>query len=163
MGPVLFAGAPMEYAAVGWREWITFPDFGGIRVKAKVDTGARTSSIHATAIEHVARDGRDWIDFCLFPHQNNHDTFVKCSAPMVERRVITDSGGHAEDRFVVLARIGLGAQTWDIELSLTQRDTMGFRMLLGRTAIRNRFVVLPGKSYLAGAPLDAGFRSQDGS
>lgn len=139
---------------IGWREWVTFPTLGDFQVKAKVDTGARTSAIHATNIEAVQRDGQDFVKFCLFPEQDNHTTFVECEAPLAERRVITDSGGHEEERFIVTTDIKLGVHVWKIELSLTQRDDMGFRMLLGRTAVRRRFLVDPGRSYLEGQPLD---------
>jgi hypothetical protein len=141
-------------ALIGWREWIGFPDFGTFQVKAKIDTGARTSAIHATNIEAFERDGRQLVRFCLFPHQDDHQTFVECVAPMTEKRVITDSGGHEEERFVITSEILLGETRWTIEMSLTQRDDMGFRMLLGRTAIRGRFLVNPGASYMAGKPAD---------
>lgn len=135
---------------IGWREWIAFPAFGDFLVKAKVDTGARTTAIHATDIKAIEKDGKQLVVFALFPHQDDHDTFVRCTAPLAEKRVITDSGGHEEERFIIITEIGLGEYRWEVEISLTQRDDMGFRMLLGRTAVRNRFIIDPGKSYLEG-------------
>ena len=137
---------------VGWREWISFPDFGAFQVKAKIDTGARTSAIHATKIEAFEQDDMQLVRFCLFPDQDDHDRFIECVAPLIEQRVITNSGGSEEMRFIVAADIALGDHRWTIDLSLTQRDDMGFRMLLGRTAVRKRFLVDPGRSYLQGEP-----------
>ena len=148
------ASAPTKrYGVVGWREWVEFPEFSGARVKAKVDTGARTSAIHAEKIRLVSRDGTDRVAFVLHPNQDDRDLAVPCEAPLVERRVITDSGGHEEERYVISALVQLGEHVWPIELSLTDRDTMGFRMLLGRTALDERFLVQPWKSYLRGQPL----------
>ena len=139
-----------RYGVVGWREWVTFPEFGHTRVKAKIDTGARTSAIHAERVELRTCEGNDSVTFDLLPDQDNDQKVVSCCAPLVERRAITDSGGHSEERFVVQTTVTIGANTWPIELSLTDRDSMGFRMLLGRTALRRRFLVNPGRSYLAG-------------
>jgi hypothetical protein len=133
---------------IGWREWIVFPHFGDARVKAKVDTGAKTSAIHATGIEPIERDGQVHVAFVIHPHQDDDSCAIACTAPLVERRSITDSGGHEEERFVVRTEIELGGQRWPIELSLTDRNTMGFRMLLGRSAMRSRFIVRPDKSFL---------------
>lgn len=136
---------------VGWREWVGLPSFGDFKVKAKVDTGARTSAIHATDIEYVETIDRILIAFTIFPHQDDDRTSFRCQAPLVETRAVTDSGGHKEDRYIVETSIRIGDMEWPIELSLTNRIEMGFRMLLGRHAVRNRFLVDPGRSYLSGA------------
>ncbi|MCC2097083.1 MAG: ATP-dependent zinc protease [Hyphomicrobiales bacterium] len=143
-----------RYRAIGWREWVTFPAFEMARVKAKVDTGARTSAMHATNIAVEQGPGGEFATFAIFPSQDDHDTFVECRAPVVGRRSVTDSGGHTEERVIVRTIARLGEIEWPIEMSLTQRDTMGFRMLLGRMAIRRRFTVFPGKSFLNGGPVE---------
>ena len=135
---------------IGWREWITFPQFSNARVKAKIDTGARTSSIHAYNINVTREGGREIVAFDLHPNQHDDETVVPCRAPLLDTRVMTNSGGQREERLVIEVSIKLGHQEWPIELSLTNRDTMGFRMLLGRTAIRRRFWVVPDRSFLAG-------------
>lgn len=139
-----------KYTLIGWREWIVFPDFENARIKAKIDTGARTSAIHADNVEAVERDGQAYVSFIIHPNQKDNENTVMCVAPLVERRAITDSGGKTEERYVVSALVRLGDRSWPIELSLTDRDSMGFRMLLGRTALKKRFWVQPDKSFLHG-------------
>jgi hypothetical protein len=139
-----------QYSLIGWREWIVFPQFGDARVKAKVDTGARTSAIHATNIQPLEREGQAHVAFILYPNQDDDSGAVECEAPLVETRSITDSGGHEEERYVVSTDIELAGRRWPIELSLTDRNMMGFRMLLGRSAMRNRLIVRPDKSFLCG-------------
>jgi hypothetical protein len=144
-----------SYFVVGWREWVIFPDYLNARVKAKVDTGARTSAIHAEEIKLIGSGDATRVGFVILPNQGDDATIVPCEAPLLERRRITDSGGHDEERFVVIANLQLGAHLWPIELSLTNRDSMGFRMLLGRTALKKRFLVQPWKSYLEGRRLES--------
>jgi len=138
---------------IGWREWVGLPELGEFRIKAKIDTGARTSAIHATGIEILIENGREMARFILFPNQDDDTLSCACQAPVVDKRTITDSGGHEEERLIVSTTIALGEHRWPIELSLTDRDTMGFRMLLGRAAIRKRFLIDPGASYLEGRPV----------
>jgi hypothetical protein len=127
------------------------PDLGISRIKAKVDTGARTSCVHAFYVEALKRDGRDWVRFGVHPLQKNDDLIVHCEAELLDERQITDSGGHAESRHVIRTRLVLPDFDGLIELTLTNRDTMRFRMLLGRTAIKHgNFVVDPSASYLCG-------------
>lgn len=135
---------------IGWREWVSLPDLGVESIKAKVDTGARTSALHAFDIEEVERDGRPHIRFRIHPEQRVDEPEIEVELPLIDRRTVRDSGGRARTRPVVEARVEWMGRTWPIELTLTRRDLMGFRMLLGREAIRGRFTVDPGGSFYGG-------------
>lgn len=134
----------------GWREWVRLPDIGVPWIKAKLDTGARTSSLHAYKIKVVERDGDEWVRFRVRPWQESADdeTLVEC--PVHDRRRVRSSSGHVEERIVVRMKIVLIGREVDAEVTLTNRDAMGFRMLIGRQALRRGFAVASGRSFLGG-------------
>jgi hypothetical protein len=138
---------------VGWREWVGFPDLGIGRIKAKIDTGARSSTLHAFDIQAFERDGEDWVRFKVHPRQRNDDFEVVCEAPLVDEREVKSSTGTVTERPVVLTDIEWMGERWEIELTLVNRDRMGFRCLVGRQAMRKRWIVDPAKSYVGGKRL----------
>jgi hypothetical protein len=134
---------------VGWREWVALPEFGIDRIKAKIDTGASTSAIHAVHIHRFVEDGKERVRFEVHPLQRRTDVTVICVADVRDERIVTSSSGHREKRLVVRTRLAIAGRSWPIDLTLTNRDSMGFRMLLGRAAMNGRLLVDPGGSYLA--------------
>ena len=136
---------------LGWREWGALPELAIPALKMKVDTGAKTSCLHAFRLEPFSKDGEAWLRIWLHPDQHSDREHV-CEAKIHDQREVTDSGGHTELRYVIKSRLQLGNFDRAIELTLTNRDTMKFRMLLGRQAMRGRFIVNPNASYLLGQP-----------
>jgi hypothetical protein len=137
-----------SYPTIGWREWVSLPELGIDKIKAKVDTGARTSALHAFALQPFKEGSKDRLKFDMHPLQHNTDKVLSCVADIIDLRWVCDSGGHREERYVISTPLVIGEATWPIEITLTERDTMLFRMLLGRSAIRRHFVVNPGRSFI---------------
>jgi hypothetical protein len=138
---------------VGWREWVALPELGMPAIKAKVDTGARSSALHAFDIEREEEDGVPWVRFRVHPMQRDPTLTVEGRARLLDERWVRSSNGRRTFRPVVETLLRLGERSWRIEVTLVRRDLMGFRMLLGREALRSRMVVNPGRSFLAGSPL----------
>lgn len=137
---------------LGWREWLSLPELGVACIRAKVDTGARSSSLHVRDQELFEREGRQWVRFVLH-HGPNERLFNTVEAEVVDQRVVTDSGGHRETRVFIRTPLQLpSGPPWPIEINLTQRRNMMFPMLLGRTALRRRCLVEPARSFLLGVP-----------
>jgi len=141
---------PKETLTLGWREWVGLPVLGIRQIKAKVDTGARTSALHAFKVRSFMEGNNERVEFQIHPIQKDNDTAITCVADVLDKRVVTDSGGHKEERFVISTDLAIGKHIWPIEVTLTARDDMLFRMLLGRTAIKNIAQVDPARSYLVG-------------
>lgn len=142
----------MARARIGWREWVALPDLGVTRIKAKIDTGARSSALHAFDLEHFRRRGHDMVRFAIHTLQRSSKRVIIAEAEMMDERIVRSSNGVHALRPVILTRVELLGESWPIELTLASRDEMGFRMLLGRQAVRGRFLIDPGRSYLAGRP-----------
>jgi hypothetical protein len=137
---------PLE--PIGWREWIILPDLGIDHIKAKVDTGAASSSLHVYHIEYEQREHDLWVHFRVHPLQRSTKETVYSKALLVDRRWVKSSGGHRTFRPVIRTPVRIGERTFPIEVTLANRDAMGFRMLIGRQALRKRFLVDSGRSYL---------------
>ena len=148
--------------AMGWREWIELPELGIKRVKAKVDSGARSSSLHAEDIELFQTRGSMGVRFTVLPLQRSRLRAVTCQALLHDERYVKSSNGSRELRPVIRTSVSWGGQTWEIDVTLTSRDLMGFRMLLGREAIRRRYLVDTGRSYLGGRGLTSRPRLRKG-
>lgn len=134
----------------GSEEWFSFPDLGIPTIKARVDSGAKTSALHAINITPFIKDGANWVKFDINPIQNNLKTVLHCEAPLVDKRIVKSSSGFREQRFVIRTTLDIGNSNWPIEMTLTNRDSMGFRMLLGREAMSGRVLVDPEQIYLLG-------------
>ena len=147
-------------AIIGWKEWIGLPDLGIPAVKAKIDTGARTSALHIFNLEEFIANGRRMVRFGIHPLQRRKDIQRFCEAPVLERRRVKDSGGHIEKRYVIRTTAVIGSVSWPIDITLTNRDPMLFRMLLGRTAVENRFLINPGRAYLTGRSLPKVYKTE---
>ena len=139
---------PTAKALVGWREWVSLPELGIKHIKSKIDTGARTSALHAFDVKVKQDANKRMAYFKIHPLQDDINTVVECAAEVLDERNVRDSGGHKEKRIVIRTPIQIGDQILDSEVTLTDRDTMLFRMLIGRTTLKPHFIVDPEKSYL---------------
>lgn len=143
---------PYSSTLVGWREWVSLPEIKLPWIKAKIDTGAQTSALHTSSIEEFSRGDEDWVRFIAHPWQSNDADEVIAELPVHDRRLVRSSSGHAQHRLVVLMDITLSGRTLRSEVTLTSRDEMVFRMLIGREALRQGFIVDPALSYRGGRP-----------
>jgi hypothetical protein len=138
---------------IGWREWVQLPELGVFVVKAKVDTGAATSSLHAFRLERFEQGGLPFVRFEIHPRQRSKRPSIECEAPIVRDTAVRNPGGRTELRPVIESTLVIAGQPVQALINLTGRDEMGFMLLLGRRTLRNRFVVDPGRSYLGPRPI----------
>ncbi|SDU06827.1 RimK/LysX family protein [Stappia sp. ES.058] len=145
------AGRKKPVDIIGWREWVALPDIGIPEIKAKIDTGARTSALHAVNQDVFEREGRPWVRFKV-PASNKHRD-IPVEAPLIDERDIKNTSGIPERRYIIRTTLLLGEHHWKVDVSLANREHMEFDIILGRTAIRSRSVLVhPGKSFVAGPP-----------
>ena len=142
----------MKHPVIGCREWVQLPGLGVFEIKAKVDTGAATSSLHAFRLERFEKGGLHFVRFEIHPRQRSKRPSIECEAPVVRDKAVRNPGGRTELRPVIESTLVIAGQPVQALINLTRRDEMGFRLLLGRRTLRNRFVVDPGRSYLGPRP-----------
>lgn len=140
----------MKRETIGWREWIALPDLGVGAIKVKVDTGAASSALHAFALERFTAGAKEMVRFEVHPAQRSAVSIVAVEAEVIDERPVRNPGGRREIRPVIATTLEWSGVEWTAEINLTRRDEMGFRMLLGRKALKKKFVVDPGRSYLGG-------------
>ena len=143
---------PESLSVIGWREWVGLPDMGIRAIKAKVDTGAASSSLHAFDVESFRKEDEDWVRFQVHPIQRNDEKIIEVESKVLEYRSVRSSSGKATTRPVIVTHVALMGMVWPVELTLADRSLMGFRMLLGREGMRRRFLVDSAKSFCGGRP-----------
>lgn len=148
----------IEILPIGWCEWCALPTLHLPAIKAKIDTGAKTSALHAEDIKPFHKAGQEWVHFSVFPLTGHESTKIQCAAQIIDCRSIMSSNGHKEERYVIKTPINLGPFTWDIELTLSNRDPLRFRMLLGRSALKKNIIIHPNKTCLQGKIKQAALR-----
>lgn len=148
--PTVQSPNPTTRPTIGWKEWVSLPELGIPAIKAKIDTGARTSALHAYTLEGFHRDGIHMVRFSVHPLQRRRDVTRTCEAIVMDHRSVKNSGGQVEERYVVRTLLEMGTMRWKIDITLTNRTGMRFRMLLGRTTVRGRLLIDPDKAYLYG-------------
>jgi hypothetical protein len=141
-----------EPIVIGWREWVCVPSLHLRPLKAKIDSGAKTCALHAFYVEPFERDEQPWVRFGIHPRLHVRDFIVHCESPLIDRREVTDSGGHRELRCVIATTLQLGNHSFSAEVTLTDRETLQYRMLIGRNALRERFLVDSTQSFALGKP-----------
>jgi hypothetical protein len=144
---------PETLTLIGWKEWLALPDLAIPALKVKIDTGARTSALHTFSLEEFTYQDQLMVRFGIHPFRKRSNIELFCEAKVADQRIVKDSGGHSEMRYFIETNVQLGNLLWPIKISLTNRDGMMFRMLLGRTALRGRFLVDPAQTYLTGKKL----------
>ena len=137
---------------IGWREWVALPSLGITRIKAKLDTGARTSALHALRSDRYTERGAPHVRLHVQTRQRAGEQVLVIETAIIDERTVSDSSGRRERRIVVASDLALGEQRWLIELTITNRDTLRFRMLLGRSAMQGHLIVDPDRSYVLGKP-----------
>ncbi len=142
----------MNQTLVGWKEWVSLPQLGLSAIDAKIDTGAKTSALHAFELDVFEHPEGLYVRFGIHPDRQDTSVAVSCVAPVIDRRLVSDSGGHREMRFVIRTNLQLGTQLWPIEITLTNRENMAYRMLLGREALRGHALVDASQTHLLGQP-----------
>ena len=140
---------------LGWREWISLADLGDVKLLAKVDTGAKTCALHAFYVDPFDKDGENWVRFGLHPSRKSSKKEIHCVARINDHRPVRDSSGNEELRYVIETPITVGTIVFACEMTLTNRDSMRYRFLLGRNAIRGRYIVNPARSCILGKPMEA--------
>ena len=153
-------GEPGAQAVVGWREWLLLPDLCDVPIKAKVDTGARTSAVHAFGLRIENVEGIQVASFELHPRQRSKSGAVRVQCPIRGFRRVRSSNGRTETRPVIMTSLQLGEHRWNGQLTLTSRDAMGFRILLGRSALKGRFLVDPSRSFAQSRSIERAMRGQ---
>jgi ribosomal protein S6--L-glutamate ligase len=139
---------------IGRQEWVVLPELSIPAICAKVDTGAKTSSLHAYDIEYITKEGKSCVRFTVHPIEHNNAIICSCTSPLIDKRNIKSSNGEIEERPVIKTQLCIGQSQWDIELNLTNRDYMGHRMLIGREALGKHTLVYPGAAYIHGKITD---------
>jgi len=148
----IIQGQQRNKLLIGWEEWCSLPNLGLPAIKAKIDTGAKTSALHAFNIKPFQQEGIQLVAFSVYPLQRNRDVYKTCVAEVIDERVVMNSGGHKELRYVIKTPLILGDRRWDIEITLSNRDPLAFRMLLGREALNGQVIIDPMKSMRQGKP-----------
>lgn len=141
---------PPEYLLIGWQEWCVLPQLSIPAIKAKIDTGAKTSAIHAFNIKLFYSHGIPHVHFNVHPLQGNNLLTITCSARVIDQRLVMSSNGHKELRYVIKTPILLGHRMWEIEITLSNRDPLSFRMLLGRGALKSKIIISPHRTLYQG-------------
>lgn len=144
--------AASRTTVVGWREWVSLPTLGITRIKAKLDTGARTSALHALSTERYTERGAPYVRLHVQPRQRDDGRVLVVETAIIDERTVSDSSGHRERRIVIASDLTLGGARWPIEVTITNRDSLRFRMLLGRSAMHGHLIIDPDRSYVLGIP-----------
>ena len=150
-----------ELVTIGWREWVALPELSDIPIKVKVDSGAKTCALHAFKVEPFEKDGTLYVKYLVHPFQHDDTQFIECNSLVVDQREVSDSGGHREMRYVVETVIELGEAKFSAEITLTDRDSMKFRMLLGRNVLKNKYLVDCSQSFMLGGKYDSPDKSSE--